>query len=226
LYDFVSLFYPRVCPSCGYPLFRNEKVICSRCLFRLPRTKFHLQESNPVSELFWGRVPVSYGTAMFWYRKGSRVQKLIHRFKYQGMKEIGVFLGEMYGHELKANPFISGCELIVPVPLHPRKLRLRGFNQSEVIAGAMAQPLGIPVVGDLLVRKGASETQTRKSRFKRWENVSGIFDLNKPERITGKQVMLVDDVVTTGSTLEACARTLLSVEGVRVGVAALGFSAR
>lgn len=222
--DFISLLYPKICPSCGYALFKNETAICTRCLFRLPRTNFHLSDPNPVSELFWGRSPVEYGASMLWYRKGNSVQKLIHRFKYKGVREIGSFLGEQYGHDLKANDKFNAVDLIIPVPLHKEKERRRGFNQSEIIARGISGPLRKPVECSILIKKSATETQTKKSRYRRWENVSEIFHVNNPEFIEGKKILLIDDVITTGATLEACANKLLRVKGVQIYIASLAFS--
>ncbi|MBN1340697.1 MAG: ComF family protein [Bacteroidales bacterium] len=225
-YDFIALLYPRICPSCGYALFRNEKVICTRCLYKLPRTGFHLSDPNPVSGLFWGRVHVEYGASMLWYRKGNRVQTLIHRFKYKGVREIGSFLGELYGHDLKNCHQMQAVDLIIPVPLHEKKQRKRGFNQSEIIARGISIALSKPVDCTLLTRKSASDTQTRKSRYNRWENVSEIFEVSDPARAEGKNILLIDDVITTGSTLEACAQKLLEIKGVKIFVASLAYSSK
>lgn len=222
--DFISLFFPEICPGCGQSLFKNEHVLCTRCFFKLPGTRFHNESTNPVAQLFWGRADISFATALLYYRKGGRVQKLIHRFKYRGMKEIGHFLGECLGRELKQSPLLKIPDVIIPVPLHEKKEKKRGFNQSEIIARGISSVLECEMRSDLLIRTVQSETQTRKSRFKRWENVREIFRVTDREFLKNKHILLVDDVITTGSTLEACASVLLEVEGLKVSVAALGYS--
>jgi ComF family protein len=219
--DFISLFYPRVCHACSNSLFRNEEVICTYCRFHLPKTDFHKNAENALSQVFWGRVNLENVCACYYYHKGSKVQQLMHRFKYKGMFEIGVHFGRLYGAELKQEDAFADVEVVIPVPLHPDKQRKRGYNQSEKFAAGLAQGMKIHHETKVLIRTYASETQTKKSRFNRWENVKEIFQLNDPEKIAGKHILLVDDVITTGATIEACAKHLLEVEGTRLSVAAL-----
>lgn len=219
--DFISLFYPRVCYACGNSMFSNEEVICTFCRFHLPKTGFHGQKDNPLSKTFWGRVQLENVSACFYFSKGSRVQHLMHQFKYRGRWEIGVYLGRLYGSELKESDAFKDVDMVIPVPLHPNKLRKRGYNQSEKFAQGLSQSMGIELNTATLLRTHASETQTRKSRFSRWENVKEIFVVKNPEKIAGKHILLVDDVITTGATIEACAQHLLNHEGTRVSVASL-----
>lgn len=219
--DFVSLFYPSVCYACGNSMYRNEETICTSCRFHLPRTDFHKQPDNPLSKTFWGRVNVENVSAFFYFSKGSKVQHLMHEFKYRGRYEIGVYLGKLYGSELKKEESYKDIEMIIPVPLHSKKLRKRGYNQSEKFASGLAHSMGVPLETRLLIRTYASETQTRKTRFSRWENVKEIFLLTDPEKIAGKHLLLVDDVITTGATMEACANHLLEAEGTRISLASL-----
>ena len=219
--DFISLFYPRTCYACGNSLYRNEEVICSFCRFHLPKTNFHKQSENPLSKVFWGRVKLENVSACYYFSKGSKVQHLLHQFKYNGRYEIGVHLGKLYGSELIEEAAYQDIEMVIPVPLHPAKLRKRGYNQSEKFATGLAQSMGIEVNTTTLIRTYSSETQTRKSRFKRWENVKEIFVVKDPEKITGKHILLVDDVITTGATIEACAMHLLDHGQTRLSVASL-----
>ena len=218
--DFLSLWFPNLCASCAAKLYHNEKIICSRCLYALPKTNFHKDVENPVAMLFWGRVNIKYATAFYFFNKGSRFRKLIHKLKYNGHHGIGYELGLHFGTSLKDSCF-SEASCIVPVPLHPSKERKRGYNQSEMIARGMSDSLGLPVISRNLVRNMASSTQTRKSRFDRWKNVEHIFSVRDKDRFSHEHIILVDDVITTGSTIEACARELLKADNTNVSVASL-----
>jgi ComF family protein len=222
--DFISLLFPRLCYACGDHLLRNESLICTECYVVIPRTNYHILDDNPVAQLFWGRCLINKATAFSYYNKGSRIQKLIHNLKYRGIKEVGFELGRIYGLSLKSSGFTNDIDLIIPVPLHSTKKHVRGFNQSDVISEGLAEVTGISVDISSLVRIAVSDTQTKRSRYERWANVEGIFRVTDPEMIKGKHILLVDDVITTGSTIESCANELLKVEGVKVSVAALAFA--
>jgi len=218
--DFLSLWFPNLCASCAAKLYQNEKVICSRCLYALPKTNFHKDKENPVASLFWGRVKIEYATAFYYFNKGSRFRKLIHKLKYEGHHEIGYELGLHFGTSLK-NSCFDAATCIVPVPLHPSKERKRGYNQSEMIAKGMSEAMGLPVKNKNLIRNIASSTQTRKSRYDRWKNVEHIFSLRDREKLSNEHILLVDDVITTGATIEACTNELLTAEKTNVSVATL-----
>ncbi|MCX6334046.1 MAG: ComF family protein [Bacteroidia bacterium] len=220
--DVISLLFPRLCYACGNHLLRNENLICTECYVLIPRTNYHLEEDNPVARLFWGRCKIERASAFSFYNKDSRIRKLIHNLKYKGIKEIGFELGMIYGRTLSGTYFLKGIDMIIPVPLHPTKKRIRGFNQSDLISDGLSEATGLPVRLDILKRKTISQTQTKKSRYDRWENVEGIFCVSDNGELTGKHVLLVDDVITTGSTIESCVVELLKTEGVKVTVAALG----
>jgi len=222
--DFISLLFPRLCYGCGAHLMRNEELICMECYVAIPRTDFHLSPENPVAQLFWGRSYIEKASAFSFYNKGGRIRNLIHNLKYRGIKEVGYELGKIYGSSLRSSGFTSDIDLIIPVPLHPSKKRKRGFNQSEIISEGIAAASGLPLDVTCLVRTGASATQTRRSRFERWTNVEGIFYVTDPEIIRQKHILLVDDVITTGSTLESCANELLKSDGVKVSVVALAYA--
>jgi len=220
LKDFLNLIYPNLCVVCNNHLVSQEKLICTSCLYNLPKTNFHHDIENPVSQLFWGRTKIEYATSFYFYHKGSKYQKMMHKFKYHGYKEIGLILGRYFGSQLKDSVF-NQVDLIVPVPLHKSKLKKRGYNQSEYIARGLSESLEKEVDTQTLIRTVATSSQTRKSRFDRWKNVERIFDIKEPERFRNKHILLVDDVVTTGSTLEACANTLLEATDTKISIATL-----
>jgi ComF family protein len=222
--DFISLLFPRVCYGCGCQLLRNEKLICTECYVLIPRTDFHLHADNPVARLFWGRCSLEKAAAFSFYNRGSRIRNLIHSLKYKGIKDLGPELGRMYGQTLKNSGFTSDIDLLVPVPLHPSKIKTRGFNQSELISEGLADATGLEVDRKCLRRLKGSATQTRKSRFERWTNVEGIFSVAEADCLKGKHILLVDDVITTGSTIESCANELLKIEGLKVSAIALAYT--
>jgi ComF family protein len=222
--DFISLLFPRLCYACGNHLMRNENLICTECYVVIPRTNYHIEEDNPVAQLFWGRCMIEKAAAFSYYNKGSRIRNLIHNLKYKGIKEIGYELGRIYGLSLKSSGFTTDIDLIIPVPLHPTKKRIRGFNQSDIISMGIADVTGLPVDLKTLSRTTISATQTKRSRYERWTNVEGIFQVIDPQSIMGRHILLVDDVITTGSTIESCTNELLNVEGVKVSVVALAFA--
>ena len=222
--DFVSLLYPRLCFACGKTLFRHEKIICTSCLFELPKTNFHTYRDSPLDKVFWGRVPVQRTAALYYFSKGGKVQHLIHQLKYKGQREVGIYMGKLLGNDLKTDPEFQLIHKIIPVPLHLQKLRKRGYNQSEQFAIGLSEATGIEMDIKSFIRSVATETQTRKSRFARYENVKEIFKVVTPETLENKHILLVDDVITTGSTLESCASILLKVPGVRISVAAIAYA--
>jgi len=219
--DFIDLLYPRVCTACGNTLFSKEKIICTSCIYKLPKTNLHLEKENSLSKFFLGRINIESAAAYYSFKKGSKVQHLLHQFKYKGGKEIGVYIGELYGRELIKSESYRKAEVIIPVPLHKKKEKKRGFNQSEYFAKGLSISMKNEVNTKTLFREKMSETQTKKSRFKRWENVNNIFLLKNPQNIEGKHILLVDDVITTGSTIEACAEVLLQIPDIKISVAAI-----
>ena len=222
--DFTSLLYPHRCYSCGNNLTDYEKYICFDCLYSLPRTNFHLEKDNPVNRLFWGRVNIFSACSFFHFHKGGNLQTLIHKLKYEGRKEIGEELGQLFGVELYKSADYSTVDLIIPVPLNEKKQKSRGYNQSTQIANGIAQSINADVCESCLIRPKHGETQTNKTRYERWENVKSAFQLAEPSYIEKKHVLLIDDVVTTGSTLEACANTILSTPGTIVSIATLAMA--
>lgn len=221
-HSFWSLLFPRCCVVCGSPLSRGEECLCTCCNINLPRTGFHLRKDNPVECLFWGRIPgLKRASSFLFYRKGSDFRRILHLLKYGGYKELGEVMGRYMAAELSSGGFFDGVDMIIPVPLHRKKQKLRGYNQSEWIARGIASVTGIPLCAECMIREKNTETQTRKSTFERWENVEGIFKLCDTVHFEGKHVLLVDDVLTTGATTVACASAFARVSGIRISVLTL-----
>jgi ComF family protein len=224
LADFISLIFPQLCVACQESLIANEELLCTNCLYNLPFTNFHLNANNIVASQFWGKVPVKAAYALYYFTKGGKVQNMMHQFKYNGMQQIGNLLGTIAGKQLKQNEIFKSADVIIPVPLHKKRLRERGFNQSACFADGLAQKLNATVEIDNLVRVVATKTQTHKSRFARFENMKQVFEVSRPDRLINKHVLLVDDIVTTGSTLEACATELLKVPGLTLSIATIAYA--
>ena len=205
--DFVSLFYPRYCLGCSGSLVKGEDVICSRCMLEMPQTNYHLEQVNPLQQRFLGRLDVQLISALFRFSKNGVIQHLLHELKYKRHPEIGIMLGNLYGHKLK--DCTRSLDLIVPVPLHPSRYRKRGYNQSAMFAKGLSDTLNIPYSDHILKRSTNTLTQTKKTKLRRWENVSSVFQLADEQQIKNKNLLLVDDVITTGATLEACGTVLL-----------------
>jgi len=205
---FLELFFPRICVVCGEKLISQEEFLCLNCQFRMPKTHFHMQADNIMEQLFYGRAKIERATAFFEFQKGSDYQKILHQLKYRGMPLLGNHVGRLFGFDLLGSGFIQPIDLICPVPLHPQKEKKRGYNQSLQIAMGLSDALKVPVDHSSLQRVINTKTQTRKNRFERWQNVDGIFELVMPQNIEGKHILLVDDVVTTGSTFEALATAI------------------
>lgn len=222
--DFLSLLFPRICHGCGTHLLRNEIIICTECRILIPQTGYHTQPGNPVEQLFWGRCRIEKAAAFSYYNKGSRIRNLIHRLKYNGLKEIGSELGNIYGVTLKNSGFTDDIDMIIPVPLHPSRERKRGFNQSSIISEGISTVTGIKVEAGALVRPVKTQTQTKRSRYDRWTNVEGIFTVSDPGKLKGRHILLVDDVITTGSTIESCVNELMKNGEVKVSVVALAYA--
>jgi ComF family protein len=218
--DFFNLFFPKVCPACTNLLVKNENILCTKCLFDLPKTNLHKVTNNEVEKLFWGRCKVEYATSFLYFNKKGIAQALMHQIKYKGNKDLGLYMGKLLGYELKDSNF-NEIDLIIPVPLHFKRLRQRGYNQSELIAAGISEVLKKPVDTHSLKRKTKTSSQTKKNRYERWLNVNEVFEVAKPESVANKHILLIDDVVTTGATLESCTQALLACTNVKVSIATL-----
>jgi ComF family protein len=224
LADFLSLLFPELCPACGTTLVAHEQVICTDCLYNLPFTNFHLQPGNIVAQQFWGKIKVEEAYALYYFSKGGKVQNLMHHFKYKGMHDIGNLLGNIASAQLITNSKFASVDYIIPVPLHKSRLKQRGYNQSACFAEGLAQKLQATVEDNNLVRIKATETQTHRSRFARFENMQEVFVVKDPEKLRDKHILLVDDIVTTGSTLEACGIQLLKIPGLKLSIATIAYA--
>ncbi len=223
--DLINLFYPDICQICGSELYINQKILCTSCVNELPVTNFHQDNDNPVEKVFYGRIPIENATSLLLFKKKSGVQQLIHSLKYRGHQEIGTYLGNWLGEELAKTNEYTKVEMVIPVPLHKKKLRKRGFNQVEEFGKQISIALNVPYVDDVLQKTSYSTTQTLKSRLARWGNIEESFVLVNSEKIKNKHVLLIDDLITTGATLEACAEVLLEEENVKISIATMAFTA-
>lgn len=220
----LHLAFPHVCAGCGSDSIDRRHLICLRCLSSLPKTDFHLYKDNPAEKIFWGRLPVVNATAHYYFTKKSMMQQLLHDFKYRGNKELGFFLGTLMGQDIRQSPLFQSIDAIVPLPLFESKERQRGYNQAEVLGKGIGSEMDLPVLKNAIARKQYTESQTRKNRVERWQNMEDRFVLTDEKNIAGKHILLVDDVVTTGATLEACGRELLKAANTQLSIATLCFS--
>lgn len=236
--DSLALLFPELCIGCKQVLVYQENHLCTICLYNLPKTNFHLDPNNLAAKQLMGRIPVSNISSFLYFSHGSIVQRIIHNIKYANGFTAAEWLGELYGQHLanstafcnelsdplKKPPIFSDCQVIVAVPLHKRRLRSRGYNQSDYLAAGLSKSLGIEVSLNNLIRVVNNESQTKSTtRLERFENIEGVFQVNQPQLLENKHILLVDDVLTTGATLEACAIALLQVPNVKVSIATLAF---
>ena len=222
-YALSHLFYPRLCEGCNKPLLQEEEVLCLNCnIYNLPRTAYHHIEENMTFMRFAGRVNIGKATSFAYFTENGLLQHLLHGLKYEGKKEIGRYLGKQFGHDLKQTKWGNDIDMIIPVPLHPDKEAKRGFNQATIIAEGLSEILQIPVETNLLIRKRFTESQTKKTREERLANMRDVFAVTNAEKLVDKHILLVDDVLTTGATLEACALTLLAAKDVHINIATIG----
>lgn len=217
----LHLFYPHVCTGCGSDLLGEDNLLCLRCINDLPHTNFAQHANNPLEKDFWGRIHLTAAHSEFYFAKDSLIQRLIHQLKYNGNQDIGIYLGQLMGRSLVNSNRFNNVDLLIPLPLFAYKEKKRGYNQAAVICKGMSQVMNVPVSIGNVVRTRATETQTKKHRIARWENVEGSFLVNEEEKLRGKNVLLVDDVATTGATLEACGNAIIKIMGTNLSVATL-----
>jgi ComF family protein len=222
----VHLFYPHICTGCGSDLLEQNNLLCVRCIHDLPHTGFAQFANNPVEKLFWGRIKITSAHSEFHFSKEFLVQHLIHRLKYKTDTRIGHYLGELMGKTLLASPRFRGIDGLVPLPLYADKQRKRGYNQAAIICNGISSVMNIPVMYDHVIRQYATETQTHKHRTERWENVKGSFRLKNVNALKNRHLLLVDDVITTGATLEACGSVILQAENAELSIATLAYAAK
>jgi ComF family protein len=217
------LYFPKNCPACGRPLRLFGANICGRCSQNLPETHFFEAPNNPIEKIFYGRLPISAGAAAWYFHKNSALQALLFQLKYKSNKDVGLFIGKQMGALLAASERFSSIDALVPVPLHPQALSKRGFNQAALICEGIGQVWHKPVLTGAIARTKHTSTQTKQTRAERWDNMENAFTIKDPTSINGKHLLIIDDVITTGATIEACGKTLLTIKDVRVSVAAAAY---
>lgn len=220
LKDLINLFFPRSCCICGNPLVGDEKEICLHCLSELPET---LSDSL-VSRRLLGRVPLEAATALLIFKRKNSTQTLLHQIKYHGNERLALMMGHQMGRALASKKAFNDVDFLIPVPLHPRKIRIRGYNQSLLLCKGIAEEFPRPICDNNLIRTRHTETQTKKNREERLDNMEGVFALRNPDELKGKHILLVDDVITTGATTEACWSTLKSVPDIKISLASLAIT--
>jgi len=224
LKNFIHLFYPQLCFACLQHSPMPKSSICTHCHYKIRPTNYHLLDTNPVLERFWGRVELHHATSIFTFTKGGILQNLIHQLKYKKRPQIGLELGKMTGNILKKSPYYQDIDYIIPVPLHPKKEHIRGYNQAAKYAQGIAETLDTEWSGNFLIRNTHTESQTKKSRLERFENVMRVLEVRNMDALTGKHLLLVDDVITTGATLEACSIKLLEIANTKVSLASIALA--
>ena len=222
----LHVVFPHVCDGCGSDLLNPESRLCIRCLASLPETNFESRANNPVEKDFWGRLPIVRGSAHLYFTKESLIQHLMHQVKYRRNKELAVQLGRIMGNALKSSNRFNDLDALIPLPLFLSREKKRGYNQSKLLCDGIAEVLDLPVLSNSITRPQHTETQTKKGRIDRWKNIEGKFKLIDPASIQNKHLLLVDDVVTTGATLEACGNELLSAGKVNLSIATLCVASR
>ncbi|MDY0780618.1 ComF family protein [Tenacibaculum sp. IB213877] len=224
LKDFTKLFYPELCVGCNSNLYSSELILCSSCRFDLPILDIEDPEKNLVASSFYGRIPIKHAVSLLSFQKENTTQKLIHHLKYKNNQEIGSFLGQWFRNHLKEKNFFSDIDYIIPVPLHPKKLQKRGYNQVTTFGKSLSKELEISYQENILQRVDLSSTQTLKKRFERFSNENTKFKLTNLTFFENKHVLLVDDVITTGATLEACCNELLKTKNITISIATMAFT--
>jgi ComF family protein len=222
--DLLGLFYPKICLTCAKVLIKYEEILCFSCKSDLPLTNFSKFEYNEMEKIFYGRVALEAGTSLLHYSKNGNVQKLIHDLKYKKRQKIGLFLGEMLGDEILEHHRFDTVDCILPVPLHPSKIKIRGYNQVTTFGQALSEKLTIPYYDDILRGRARAKTQTHKNRFDRLKNLEENFELSDKETLKNKHVLLIDDVVTTGATIEACCIQLSQIKNIKISIATMAIT--
>lgn len=219
-----QLLYPNLCDLCGAELVLNEHLVCISCWNDLPQTHFYLDNKNLLAQKFWGRLPLQYASSMYYFNKSSKIQELMHSLKYRGNTELGILLGNKMGESLLKSSWIQEIDLLAPVPLSEKKRSQRGYNQSDLLCQGISEITNLPVSQSSLVRIKNTKTQTRMNTVERFENVNNAFQINEISHFENKHILLIDDVVTTGATLEACADVLLKIPNVKLSVMTLAYA--
>ncbi len=226
LEDVLHLIYPHTCNGCGSDLLSGKQLLCFQCLNDLPHTGFAQYENNMIENIFRGRIVVKAAHSEFYFSKGELVQHLVHQLKYKGNREIGEYMGGMMGETLLTSQRFTQLDMIIPLPMFSDKEFKRGYNQATIIAGGVAKKMQVVLNTNLVTRNRLTETQTRKHRQERWQNVDGSFSISDPGKLKGKNILLIDDVITTGASIEACAAAVLNIPGTTLSIATLAHASK
>ena len=222
--DFLSLVYPRNCAGCGKSLARGEELLCTICKYEMPQTGYEKNSQNAFARKFYGRIRIEFAISYLHFHKSGITQQILHNLKYRNQPEVGEKFGEWFAISLMESGHSGTWDMVLPIPLYISKEKKRGYNQSNFLAAGLGRTLGVPYSFNTLRRKENSETQTRKSREERWKNVDGIFEVLKPVNVKGKHILLVDDVVTTGATLESCGHCIMEAGASKISFATLAIA--
>lgn len=224
LQSLLHLFLPHHCAGCGNDIISEDQLLCLQCIDRLPVTNFHMHANNPVEKIFWGRIPLTHAASYMYFSKDSTLQHLLHQLKYKGRKDIGFFFGKRMGEVMLQSNRFNSIDALVPLPLFAARERKRGYNQASIICDGIAAELEVPVLRNVITRRAATTTQTKKGRAERWQNMEGKFQLLDAAPINNRHILLVDDVVTTGATLEACGHELLKGCNTRLSIFTMAYT--
>lgn len=219
-----DLFFPEICINCNRTLVSGEKIICTFCEAILPINKLSINNKNKIIKSLWGRVNIDFAYAYLNFRKEGITQNILHFLKYKNRKDIGLHFGKLLALSIKDEEFIKNTDFLIPVPLHKSKQKKRGYNQSYEICKGINEVLKIPVLGDNIIRISKTLSQTNKHRFERWENVSKNFEVKNKGIFVEKNILIVDDVFTTGATIEACCQPLQKIDNLKIGIATLAIA--
>jgi ComF family protein len=221
---FRDLFFPHYCLGCAADFISTQEVICARCKISLPTTHSIDFDNNMIEKIFWGRLPIIHAGALYYFNKHGLIQQLLIALKYKNSISAGIFLGKELGKALATSERFSNIDAVIPLPLHPKKEYTRGYNQAQIIAHGIHEKWPKPILQNTVIRLINTKTQTHENRTNRWENMKNIFHITNPNALEGKHVLLIDDVITTGATLEACGQAILSVPGTRLSIVAVAYT--
>lgn len=222
--DLLHLFFPHNCEGCGTDILNDKSILCANCFLQLPETSFTGKHNNPVEKIFYGRIRIEHATALFYYSKDSMLQHLVTELKYHGNREIGLWIGRLMGQVFATSKSFTTIDAIVPLPLNPIREKKRGYNQAGLIAEGIQQVWSKPVITDALTRKVFTETQTHKDRITRWQTMQGVFEVTAADQLASKHILLIDDIVTTGATLESCGQSILNIPGTKLSIATTAYT--
>ena len=219
--SFIQLFFPQTCQGCGSDAVSRDQMLCFSCLQRLPATDFYPHSGNATEKILAGRLPFLNAASHYFYTQQSLIQELMHQFKYKGRQEIGEYFGKRMGEAILQSGRFQSIDAIIPMPLHKHKMKKRKYNQAGILSNSIGAVINRPVLEHIITRISSTGSQTHKNRIERWENIAGSFILQAPEAVAGKHLLLVDDVITTGATLEACGAALLKAPDARLSICTL-----